>query len=343
MASGGHYDLIVIGSGPGGATLAHRLAPTGKRILMLERGGYLPRSRTNWDAKAVFVDGLYQVDETWYGGDGTSFKPGLHYYVGGNSKVYGSALLRLRERDFGEVRHVDGISPAWPLPYDVFEPYYTEAERLYHVHGQRGEDPNEPWSSAPYAYPAIKHEPRIQQLNDTLVAEGLQPVSPATRHQARPEPGRLGHYPQPLHPLRRLRRLSLRDQRQGRRPGHLRGPDPRRPPQLHPAHRRDGDPARHRPRRPPGQHRARHPGGRARGVLGRYRGRRLRVAQLRAADAALGQRRPPERPGQRLGPGRPQLHAPQHVGGHGAVARAQPHRVPEDARDQRLLLRGAGL
>ena len=170
-----HYDIIVIGSGPGGGALAQRLAPTGKRILMLERGDYLPRSRKNWDAKTVFVDGTYQVDETWYGRDGSSFKPGLHYYVGGNSKVYGAALFRLRKEDFGELRHKDGISPAWPLGYDVFEPYYSEAERLFHVHGQRGEDPNEPWSSAPYAYPAVKHEPRIEQLSDIFKGEGLHP------------------------------------------------------------------------------------------------------------------------------------------------------------------------
>ncbi|MDT7951964.1 MAG: GMC family oxidoreductase [Acetobacteraceae bacterium] len=170
-----HYDIIVIGSGPGGASLAHDLAPTGKRILMLERGGYLPRSRKNWDAKTVFVDGAYQVDETWYGRTGESFKPGLHYFVGGNSKVYGSALFRLRERDFGALQHKGGVSPAWPLGYDVFEPYYTKAEALYHVHGQRGEDPTEPWSSAPYAYPPVQHEPRIQQLNDILKGEGLHP------------------------------------------------------------------------------------------------------------------------------------------------------------------------
>ena len=170
-----HYDVIVIGSGPGGGALAQRLAATGKRILMLERGGYLPRSRENWDSKTVFVDGKYQATETWYGGDGTAFHPGLHYFVGGNSKVYGAALLRLRERDFQELRHKDGISPAWPLGYDVFEPYYTQAEALFHVHGQRGEDPTEPWSSAPYAYPPVKHEPRIQQLNDILVREGTHP------------------------------------------------------------------------------------------------------------------------------------------------------------------------
>ncbi|MGI4953226.1 MAG: GMC oxidoreductase [Janthinobacterium lividum] len=170
-----HYDVIVIGSGPGGATVAQRLAPTGKRILMLERGGYLPRSRANWDAKTVFVDGAYQATETWFGGDGREFHPGLHYYVGGNSKVYGAALLRLREKDFGVVQHKDGVSPAWPVGYDEFEPYYTEAEALYHVHGQRGEDPTEPWSSAPYAYPPVKHEPRIQQLSDILTREGLHP------------------------------------------------------------------------------------------------------------------------------------------------------------------------
>ena len=170
-----HYDVIVIGSGPGGASLAQRLAPTGKRILMLERGGYLPRSRANWDAKTVFVDGAYQCTDTWYGAGGETFHPGLHYYVGGNSKVYGSALFRLRERDFGALQHKDGISPAWPLGYDVFEPYYGQAEALFHVHGLRGEDPTEPWSSAPYAYPPVQHEPRIEELNRVLMDQGLHP------------------------------------------------------------------------------------------------------------------------------------------------------------------------
>jgi choline dehydrogenase-like flavoprotein len=170
-----HYDVIVIGSGPGGASLAHRLAPTGKRILMLERGDFLPRERANWSAETVFVDARYQAKETWYGKDGRTFGPGLHYFVGGNSKVYGAALLRLRERDFGEVHHRDGISPAWPLKYDVFEPYYTAAERLFHVHGKRGEDPLEPPASAPYPHPPVTHEPEVEQLAETFRREGLHP------------------------------------------------------------------------------------------------------------------------------------------------------------------------
>lgn len=170
-----HYDVIIIGSGPGGATLAHRLAPTGKKILILERGGYLRRETANWSSEEVFVKARYQSRETWYGGGGETFHPGLHYYVGGNSKVYGAALLRLRERDFEAVQHVDGISPAWPLPYEVFEPYYIDAERLFHVHGERGEDPTEPPSSGPYPYRAVSHEPRIAALDESLRRQGLNP------------------------------------------------------------------------------------------------------------------------------------------------------------------------
>jgi choline dehydrogenase-like flavoprotein len=169
------YDVIVIGSGPGGASLAQKIAKKGKAVLLLERGDYLPRARANWDAQTVFVEGAYQTKETWYGADGRAFQPGLHYYVGGNSKVYGAALFRLRERDFEEIRHQDGLSPAWPLTYAAFEPYYAEAERLFHVHGQRGEDPTEPPSSGPFPYPAVSHEPRIQGLHDSLAADGLHP------------------------------------------------------------------------------------------------------------------------------------------------------------------------
>ena len=169
------YDVIIVGSGPGGASAAMRLAPTGKRILLIERGTYLKRERENWDTTEVFGKARYQADETWKSSNGETFKPGLHYWVGGNSKMYGAALFRLRETDFGEVRHVDGIAPEWPIKYDVYEPYYTQAEQLYQVHGARGEDPTEPWASAPYPKPAIRHEPRIAALADGFAREGLHP------------------------------------------------------------------------------------------------------------------------------------------------------------------------
>ena len=170
-----HYDVIVIGSGPGGASLAQRLAPTGKRILILERGEYLPREQANWDAKAIFVDNRYQAGETWTSASGETFSPALHYCVGGNSKVYGAALFRLRERDFGEVTHAGGISPAWPLGYAAFEKYYDEAEVLFHVHGRRGEDPGEPPSTVPYPFAPVMHEPKVAELADRLVGIGLKP------------------------------------------------------------------------------------------------------------------------------------------------------------------------
>lgn len=169
------YDVIIVGTGAGGATLAHRLAPSGKRILLLERGDYLRRETDNWDSGAVFVDNKYKTPETWYDKAGRPFRPGQHYYVGGQTKFYGGVLIRLRERDFGDVRHHGGISPAWPLSYTDFAPYYDEAERLYLVHGQRGEDPTEPPASGPYPYPAVSHEPRIQKLHDDLVRTGHTP------------------------------------------------------------------------------------------------------------------------------------------------------------------------
>ena len=170
-----HYDVIIVGTGAGGGTLAHTLAPSGKRILLLERGNFLPREPDNWDAHAVFVDGKYISKDTWYDEDGKPFQPQVHYFVGGATKLYGAALYRLRPQDFGEIKHVDGISPAWPLSYDDFEPWYARAERLYQVHGNGGEDPAEGRRSAPYPWPAVSHEPRIQQLADKLARGGYRP------------------------------------------------------------------------------------------------------------------------------------------------------------------------
>ncbi len=170
-----HYDVIIIGSGAGGGTLAHHLAPSGKRILLLERGGWLTREPKNWDVTSVFVENRYVSPDTWTDKHGKTFQPQSHYFVGGATKMYGAALYRLRREDFGELRHHDGISPAWPMSYEDFEPYYTRAEHLYEVHGARGEDPTDPPASAPYSHPAVSHEPRIQQLSDDLAREGLHP------------------------------------------------------------------------------------------------------------------------------------------------------------------------
>jgi choline dehydrogenase-like flavoprotein len=175
MTNGNHYDIIIIGSGAGGGTLTHRLAPAGKKILLLERGGYLPREQDNWSSKAVFIDSKYKAHETWYDIDGKPFHPGIYYNVGGNTKMFGAALLRLRKQDFGELRHHGGISPAWPIGYDDLAPYYTQAEYLYSVHGNRGEDPAEPPADAPYLHPAVSHEPRIQKLHDDLERIGRRP------------------------------------------------------------------------------------------------------------------------------------------------------------------------
>ena len=170
-----HYDVIIIGTGAGGGTLAHRLAPSGKRILLIERGGYLPREPENWDSREIFRKDRYLSDELWYDKDGEAFKPHQQYFVGGNTKFYGAILFRLRERDFGEVRHYGGVSPAWPISYQDLEPYYAEAERLYLVHGQAGEDPTEAPRSGPFPFPAVSHEPRIQQLSDDFEKTGHRP------------------------------------------------------------------------------------------------------------------------------------------------------------------------
>jgi len=153
MSSNNHYDVIIIGTGAGGGTLAYALAGTGKRILLLERGPYVPREKDNWSTRAVNLDAKYNTKESWYDKGGGALHPHTNYFVGGNTKFYGSALFRLRQEDFGEIRHHGGVSPAWPISYDEMEPYYTEAENLYHVHGNRGEDPTEPWPVLPIAIP----------------------------------------------------------------------------------------------------------------------------------------------------------------------------------------------
>jgi len=170
-----HYDVIIIGTGAGGGTLARHLAPSGKSILLLERGDWLKREPENWSAHEVFEKNRYVSRDLWRDKNDKEFQPGTHYHVGGATKLYGAALFRLREKDFTTYPHVDGVSPSWPLSYTDFEPYYTKAEYMYQVHGSTGEDPTEPPRSAPYPFPAVSHEPRIQKLADDLTAAGHHP------------------------------------------------------------------------------------------------------------------------------------------------------------------------
>ena len=170
-----HYDVIIVGSGAGGGTLAHTLAPSGMRILLLERGDFLTRETDNWNPGPVFVDGKYISQDTWYDADGQPFQPQVHYFIGGATKLYGAALYRLRPADFGEIKHADGVSPAWPLSYDDFEPWYTKAEWLYQVRGNHGEDPTEGHWSKQYPWPPVSHEPRVQQISNALSDGGYHP------------------------------------------------------------------------------------------------------------------------------------------------------------------------
>ncbi len=175
MTANNHYDVIIIGTGAGGGTLAQKLAPSGKRILILERGDYVTREKDNWSSLAVNVQGKYQTKEVWRDRDGKDLHPHTNYCVGGNTKFYGAALFRLRRRDFEKLQHHGGVSPAWPISYNDLEPYYAQAEAHYQVHGNRGEDPTEPEASSPYPYPAVSHEPRMQQLSDDFASHGLRP------------------------------------------------------------------------------------------------------------------------------------------------------------------------
>lgn len=169
------YDLVVIGTGMGGGTLLAGLCDSGLRILAIERGDFLPSEEQNWQVDAVFGARRYRTCETWLDGQGRWFVPNLHPWVGGNTKVYGAALVRLRREDFAPVEHAEGISPGWPITYEELEPYYCLAEQLYLVHGSSGEDPTEPPRSCPYPYPPVPHEPVVAELAAQLRQAGLHP------------------------------------------------------------------------------------------------------------------------------------------------------------------------
>ena len=168
------FDLIIIGSGAGGGTVAQALASTGASILILERGGFVPREPENWDPTAVWKHLRYRTTERWLDRRGRPFLPYTHYCVGGNTKFWGSVLYRLRKEDFEAVEHLDGVSPEWPIDYETLEPYYERAERLYHVHGEAGDDPTEP-PRGPYPHPPIPHDPAMAETVERLREQGLHP------------------------------------------------------------------------------------------------------------------------------------------------------------------------
>ena len=172
-------EIVIVGSGVGGATVALALAQRGHDVLVVERGERLPTERENWSPSAVFLERRYKPDETWLDASGQEFHPGVHYVVGGSSKVYGASLPRLRVSDFGAVEHHEGVSPAWPFSYADLEPWYGRAETLYRVHGSTGEDPTEPWRSTPFPYPAMEHEAYIADLAERLRGTGVHPSANA--------------------------------------------------------------------------------------------------------------------------------------------------------------------
>lgn len=197
------FDFILIGTGAGGGTLARKLAPSGKKILILERGDFLPVEKENWNTKKVLQDNIYGANEAWFGEDGEALQTLTNYCVGGSTKFYGAAMLRLKERDFEKITHNGGISPAWPVSYETLAPHYTEAEAWYHVHGERGSDPLEVPENSPYPHPPLKHEKAIAKLFQDFKNEGLRPfplpiavdleketadVNPFTRFDGYPDP-----------------------------------------------------------------------------------------------------------------------------------------------------------
>lgn len=169
------YDIVIIGTGMGGGTLAYALRNAGASVLLLERGGFLPQEPQNWDPAAVFVDGRYKNAEPWYTTGGTRFHPGTYYYVGGNTKFYGASLPRFRREDFHATEHADGISPAWPFSYDDLAPYYRRAEELYLVHGA-DDDPSLA-RDEDFPFPAVPHEHPVTELAQSLREFGLTPSS----------------------------------------------------------------------------------------------------------------------------------------------------------------------
>ena len=218
------FDIVIVGSGAGGGTMAHALSASGARILVLERGEAVPREAENWSPRPVWKRRRYQATERWLDDRDREFQPYTHYCVGGNTKFWGSVLFRLRREDFLALEHPGGVSPEWPITYETLAPYYDRAERLYQVHGEVGTDPTEP-PRGPFPYGPIAHSEEMSQIVGQLRQQGLHPsplplglIDPGGRER--------------LHPVQHLQLVSLPYRRQERR-GDLLPPAARR---LEPRH-----------------------------------------------------------------------------------------------------------
>ncbi|MGH6737044.1 MAG: GMC oxidoreductase [Methyloceanibacter sp.] len=142
------YDVIIIGSGAGGGSVAYKLANAGKRVLLIEKGAFLPRDASTLDVRQVFVDGVFKNHVVWLDGKGDQFVPGEFYNVGGKTKWYGAALFRFRPVEF-EAEQDYGLL-GWPFGYDELKPYYDEATDLLKI-------------------TAFKNEPELQALLDKII------------------------------------------------------------------------------------------------------------------------------------------------------------------------------
>lgn len=163
------YDVVVIGSGAAGSSVSLRLAQQGLSVLVVERGDFL-KAQTRSLSEPI---GRYLYDVVKDNTEALAF-------VGGQTKFYGAALYRLRRSDFEACHYDCGVSPAWPIGYDDLEPYYQEAEALYHVHGALEGDPSEPLHAAPFLYPPLPHHPIVSRVIERLRKSGT-PVSALPR------------------------------------------------------------------------------------------------------------------------------------------------------------------
>ncbi len=339
MSASNHYDVIIIGTGAGGGTLLHRLAPTGKRILVLERGDFVPREKDNWDSRAVNVEAKYNAKETWFDKAGKALHPHTNYYVGGNTKFYGAALFRLPQgglrRAASPRRRFAGLAHLVRRPGALLHAGRAALSRSRNA--RRGSDraARQRSLSAPGGQPRAAHPAAGRRLR----SPGHEAVPRSPRHPAERE----GARPEPLHPLRDLRRLSLPGGRQGGRPHHLR----RALPWSFRTSPCSRTPTCRAWRRPPRAARSRRSTSERNGaegdLYGRSRGRLRRRHQLRRPPAPIGERQAPARPRQLLRRGGPALHGPRQLGAPGRFQVPEPHGLPEDPGPERLLLRLEGL